>query len=149
MADKNLMAKDVKDILDYAEYLVRYHQDNIWNQAIDSYKAYLSYMGDRMHESWQSNVAYPLTPSVINTMTSNMFDSAYAFHVSDPAIKKALSSWYDHRQYCRNQLVVAFKEALITGKSFLQPYLKKITFNEKIRNKENLISEIMPSFKYL
>lgn len=119
---------DKSPIYTLAQSVIWFFEQSYFNSYLEGYKLYLWYKWDRSAtlEPWQTNITYPIIPTIIDTLHSTMFDNQSVFTVW--AYSKADKERTDKpRMYLnwtfdvsdsRDELFDILKEALITWNWF-------------------------------
>jgi len=126
-------------LLSHLQKVYSLYEDTYFKTFIDAYKAYHLDETDRQKEleekwwDWRTNIRYPLTKMVIDTLFANFYDTeiTYKIQARDP-------EWYDKTKLVQwffewimdiswgnNELFKAAKEAMITWTSFIKVVVKK------------------------
>lgn len=146
----------ISNVQDLCKQVIPYFVSTFFSRYVKDYKLYLWYKWDRAKQiqDWQTNINMPLVPAIVDTMYSSMYDSKMRFHITEPwetnvktSPKHALlNKSFDYNSNGRESLLNATKEAIITGKWFVQPYFnsytEKIIINWKNYGKTNKRPEL-------
>ena len=140
MNGEKTQAQKVKDL---CRNVIPYFECTYFNKYISDYKMSLGYKLDReMHsdfdKDWQSNIFFPLIPSLVDTVYSSIYDSKFNFNVNWDWLEwsdKLLNRVFDYNWEWRDSLMAVAKETIITWKWFLKPYFIKYTEKKRVKKK--------------
>jgi len=140
--------------MDLAKQVIPYFEKTFFTRYIQDYKDYLWYTWDRKREieEWQTNVVFPLVSWMVDTMYASIYDSKFKFNVSTDWIDgtdKLLNHSFDYEWRGRNAVMSASKEAIITWKGYIEPYLINMQEKKKVKWKNYGKKIKVPVIDYL
>lgn len=141
-------------VMDLAKQVIPYFEKTFFTRYIQDYKDYLWYTWDRKREleEWQTNVVFPLVSWLVDTMYASIYDSKFKFNVSTDWIEgtdKLLNHSFDYEWRGRNAVMSASKEAIITWKGYIEPYLINMQEKKKVKWKNYGKKIKVPVIDYL
>lgn len=141
-------------VMDLAKQVIPYFEKTFFTRYIQDYKDYLWYTWDRKREieEWQTNVVFPLVSWMVDTMYASIYDSKFKFNVSTDWIDgtdKLLNHSFDYEWRGRNAVMSASKEAIITWKGYIEPYLINMQEKKKVKWKNYGKKIKVPVIDYL
>lgn len=136
---KSEVDKDTKAVVDICNHIIPYFHQTYFRRYVEDYKKYLWYKWDRQKliMDWQSNIHIPLVATYADTMYNSLYDSKMKFNIlsDNKSLSVLLNKAFDRDNNWRNTVLDAAREAIITGKGFVKPYLdidkKKIVIGGK------------------
>ena len=83
MAKQNEKTIQKSSIYNLVAATINFFESNYFDSYLEGYKLYLCFKWDRSLsiESWQTNISYPIVPTIVDTLHSTMFDNQSIFSV--------------------------------------------------------------------
>jgi hypothetical protein len=144
---------DTSKILDLCRNVILYFEKTYFNRYIEDYKTYLCYTWDRKKDikEWQSNVFFPMTSWIINTMYSNMYDSKIKFNLEWGIewTETLLNRSFDYSNKGKEAIWDAIKEGIIVGKWYVKPIMVKRKEKKVVKWKDYGKEFKLPMLQYI
>lgn len=140
MNGEKTQAQKVKDL---CKNIIPYFEATYFNKYISDYKMALWYKLDRelnpdFDKEWQSNIFFPMIPTLIDTIYSSIYDSKFNFNVVGDWLEwtdKLLNRVFDYQWLWREHLMDTAKECIITWRGYLKPYFISYMDTKKVKKK--------------